>query len=412
MGSSLSCIGNKAHEHATNEQPIFDLDLDKPLSIVKATPERESNWTFPLPEELMAKICDILSQEQALGTLAILQSVSSCSYTLATPFLYRRIVFDTRQALLFFDLFNDVIRRDRPEYLEFKWVNSKAHLLDQKLAVRLRSYMSYTRSLTLITRENVRLHYPTDRHRLLGFVELQHAKTPLWPVLQQCHLNLTDWPFHSHMAKNRPLSAKEVVYSEMSPLLDILFHKLHPQKMSIIIPSRLSVSIDVNPHASGVTWWWGSIAWLHANHIELSGLRLSGDLHRFPRAAKSLTIRFDRPPHPMPGFEHIPVSRWRDRIENRAFDILCHSVRFPLYPIDSLRLIGLIKPDEYYQEYEGDHDAESWAMSRVPDVMAVLMEERLEAGNKKDFRLTIMPDTGPQREAEAVWHTFKVPEKE
>lgn len=75
-------------------------------------------------------------------------------------------------------------------------------------------------------------------------------------------------------------------------------------------------------------------------------------------------------------------------------------------------MIGLIKPDEYYQEYEGDHDAESWAMSRVPDVMAELMEERLEAGNKRDFRLTIMPDIGPESEAEAVWHTFKVPEKE
>jgi hypothetical protein len=368
----------------------------------------------------MAKICDILSQEQALRTLATLQSVSSCSYTLATPFLYRRIVFDTRQALLFLDLFNGIIKRDRPEYLEFKWVNSRAHLLDQKLAVRLRSYMSYTRSLTLITREDMRLHYPTDRHRMQGFVELQdlfwgllkNGKTPLWPVLQQCHLNLTEWPFHSHMTKNRPLSAKEVVYSEMSPLINVLTHKLHPEKMSIIIPSRLSVSTDVNPRASGATWWWDNIGRLHAEHIEIAGLRLSGDLQRFPRAVKSLTIRFDRPPHPTPGFEHIPVSRWRDRIENRAFDILCHSMREPLYQVDNLRLIGLIKPDEYYQEYEGDHDAESWAMSRVPDVMAVLMEERLEAGNKRDFSIIIMPDTSPESEAKAVWHNFKVPEKE
>jgi hypothetical protein len=426
MGSSLSCIGNKAHEHATNEQPISDLDLDKPLSIVRATPERESNWTFPLPEELMAKICDILSQEKALETLATLQSVSSCSYTLATPFLYRHIIFDTRQALLFLDLFNNISRRGKQKFLEFNSGNSGAHLLDQKLAVRLRSVMTHTQSLTFLAHEEMRLQYPKDYNRLKGFfgflklqnlLELVGDQTPrwpaLWPALERCHIDLDSWPVHSSTLEGRRSSPDKVILPEMSPLIDILFARLHPQNMSIIIPNRL---VDIPGDIcmdTGATFWWMTVRKLHADHIELAGLHSTGILEFLPRASKSLTIRTDRLPPYNPNvivFES-EAARLGSGVTQRAVHELRHRDRGGLYQIDSLRLIGIIKSSEC-DDVHPYHWFEQRILAGVPDAMVGLMDERLKAGNKRDFSITIMPDTTPKSEAEAVWHTFKVPEVE
>jgi hypothetical protein len=411
MGSSLSCIGNKAPEYVG--------DIDYQLPKIKAKAGQENKWTCRLPVELMAKICDILSNDQALGTLATLQLVSSCSYTLVTPFLYRHIIFDTQQALLFLDLFNKISRRDKQRFLEFNAVNSVAHLLDQKLAVRLRSVMTYTQSLTFLAHEEMRLHYPKDHKRLKGFYKLQNLlepvgdRTPLWPALKQCHIDLTAWPRHSSTLRGRRSSPDKVLMPEMSPLVDILFDKLHPENMSIIIPNRLmNIFTDICMD-TGAAFWWITIRKLHANHIELAGLDTTGILEYIPRASKSLTIRIDRPPPHNPHVMIIETEAYRlgTGITQRAVHLLRHPDRGGLYQIDSLRLIGLIKSDEC-DDAHPYHWFEERILAGVPDAMVGLMRERLADGNKRDFRITIMPDTSPESEAEAVWQTFKVPKVE
>jgi len=134
---------------------------------------RQNTWECRLPVEIMEKICEVLSNDRALRSLASFQSTSSSFYTLVTPFLYRHIIFNTRQALLFLDLFNKVPKKDKQKLHDFVSVDSGVHLLDQRLAIRLRSVMSFTHSLTLITPEDMRLRYPIDFSRLQGFYDLQ-----------------------------------------------------------------------------------------------------------------------------------------------------------------------------------------------------------------------------------------------
>lgn len=47
---------------------------------------RQNNWKCRLPVEIMEKICEHLTNERALRTLASPQSTSSCCHTLITPF--------------------------------------------------------------------------------------------------------------------------------------------------------------------------------------------------------------------------------------------------------------------------------------------------------------------------------------
>jgi hypothetical protein len=377
-------------------------------------PARQNTWKCGLPVEIMEKICENLTNDRALGPLASLQSTSSCCYTLVTTFLYRHIVFNTRHAILFLDLFNKISTKDKQNFLEYKSVDSSSHLLDQNLANRLRSFMSYTQSLTLLTREYMHLHFPKDHNRLKGFNVLQtllktkQEHTPLWPILQLCHIDLTAWPYHSTCNNDNSSSTGRVVIPEMSPLVEGLFYKLHPENLTIIVPDRLIDDGDMDK-VTGETFWWTCIQGLHAENIELAGLQSAGVLQHFPQAVKSLSIRFDRPPHRDFGYVEDSGYRRLNRIKGRAVHILSHENREPLWHIDNLRLISLIRSDEYAAA-DSDKRPELKAMIGVPDVVAKLMEERLADGNKKDFKITIMPDTGPEGEAEAVWHTFKVPE--
>jgi len=151
----------------------------------------------------MEKICEHLTNDRALGTLASLQPTSSCCHTLVTPFLYRHIVFDTRHAMLFIDLFYKITTKDKEKFLKSDLLVTSTHLIDKPLATRLRWYMSYTQSLTLITREDMQLRYPKDHNRLGGYNVIQSLKgtkqnqKPLWPSLEYCHIDLTAWPYHS-----------------------------------------------------------------------------------------------------------------------------------------------------------------------------------------------------------------------
>ena len=329
---------------------------------------------------------------------------------------YRHIVFDTRHAMLFINLFHKISTKDKQKFLESDLLDSSTHLIDKPLAARLRWFMSYTKSLTLITREDMRLRYPKDHQRLGGYnviQDLQGTKqnqNKLWPSIDYCHIDLTAWPYHSDANKGGQSSPDKYFIPETSPLVESLFYKLHPKNMKIIVPDRLIDDGDTDKE-TGETFWWTCIQGLHAENIELAGLQSAGVLQHFPQADKSLSIRFDRPPHRDLGYVEDLEYRRLNRIKKRAVHILSNENREPLWHIDSLRLIGLIRSDEYAAA-DSDKRPELKVMIGVPVVVAGLMRERMVAGNMRDFRLAIMPDTSPESEAEAVWHTFKVPEVE
>jgi len=357
----------------------------------------------------MEQICTNLTDTQALGTLASLQSTSSSFYNLVTPFLYRHIVFDLRQGLLFLDPFNKIPKRDKQKFLDFKSVDSGVHLLDQRLAIRLRSFMSYTRSLTLITLGTWRSYYHKDHVRLRGFHDLQNlltpirSCTPLWPILERCHIDLEALPCHCPWS-----SPGEDAHHEMTPLFDVLFGKLHPANMSIIVPKQnMDLSFLIG-WGIGAAYCWISISKLHADHIELIGPEMTGILEYIPQASKSLTIRTDRLAprnHNLSEYEFLGLEYG---VTQKAVREFVYSQQYSLFQIDELRLIGLIKSDEISHDHPYSWFEERM-MAGVPTAMAGLMKWRLYLGNKKDFRFTIMPDTSPESEAKAVWHTFKVP---
>jgi len=318
--------------------------------------------------------------------------------------------------MLFINLFHKISTKDKQKFLESDLLDSSTHLIDKPLATRLRMFMSYTKSLTLIAREDMRLRYPKDHQRLGGYnviQDLQGTKqnqNKLWPSIDYCHIDLTAWPYHSDANKGGQSSPDKYFIPETSPLVESLFYKLHPKNMKIIVPDRLIDDGDTDKE-TGETFWWTCIQGLHAENIELAGLQSAGVLQHFPQADKSLSIRFDRPPHRDPGSVEDLGYRTLNVLGARVVHILCHKAGEPLWHIDSLRLISIFRPDEYAAA-GSKHRVESEAMIGVPLAMAELMKERLAAGIKKDFRLAIMPDASPESEAEAVWHTFKVPEVE
>jgi hypothetical protein len=52
---------------------------------------RRSEWTCPIPKEVMSIVLEMLVDDKALATLATLQSTSSTMYTFTTPYLYREL---------------------------------------------------------------------------------------------------------------------------------------------------------------------------------------------------------------------------------------------------------------------------------------------------------------------------------
>jgi hypothetical protein len=72
-------------------------------------------------------------------------------------------------------------------------------------------------------------------------------------------------------------------------------------------------------------------------------------------------------------------------------------------------MIGLIKPNEFNLKHTYGRIEEE-LMITIRRAIIQLMQERLKFGNKRDFRISIMPDSSLESAAKAVWYTFKVPE--
>jgi len=78
--------------------------------------------------------------------------------------------------------------------------------------------------------------------------------------------------------------------------------------------------------------------------------------------------------------------------------------RIELVGIIAPRLIGSIN---IHDEPEA---TTSLVFDSISEYIGGLMAWRLREGNSEDLQIAIIPDTSPTSRAEAVWHTYKVPQ--
>jgi hypothetical protein len=75
--------------------------------------------------------------------------------------------------------------------------------------------------------------------------------------------------------------------------------------------------------------------------------------------------------------------------------------------VNTLRLVGLTKREDTGSTYQDL--LESRALGLLPELIRpVLVCRRLSFGNTSPLKVTIMLDTTPESEVEAVWYTYKV----
>lgn len=90
----------------------------------------------------MAKICKVLQEEGAQGTLAEMPQTFSAMYTVVTSHLYRFIHLGLTTVIPFSKLFNMFPRSDNQRF--FHPVPSNLHLADMHIADRLHVSLSHT----------------------------------------------------------------------------------------------------------------------------------------------------------------------------------------------------------------------------------------------------------------------------
>ena len=391
--------------------------------VSQSTDSEEDTSSWRLPLELMEKVCSALTDARALGTLASLQSTSMDMYTLATPHLYRHLIFNPRTAVQFLELFNGIDTSstsnnptsDTSRFLDFQIVDPTIHLLDQHIADRLRSFMTYTESFSFLLQDNIRL-YLEDRERIRGFSDLvdlygisTDRRRSLWPSVNQVNINLSDWV----ACTGRPTdpswnSGHSHVRYKLRPLLNVLFQTMHPANMSIVLPRPPVVDFYRNQYSDGRDWIQ-VVAPLEADHIELEEFYPTTPTC-IPKAKQSLFIHFRM-------WRYRPITsvetghNTRNRIQNMANSVTRGKDK--LSQIGELRLIGITKRHEDDPGSAYDDLQESEAMFDLRHELNEVMWVRLHNfKNRKDLKMAIMLDSSPESEAEAEWHTFKVPKED
>lgn len=108
-------------------------------------PFRQSEWTCSVPSEILSMILELLVKDEALRTIANVQSTSSAMYTLATPYLYREINLTLRSAVYLFGQFAGIPRVDNRLFRDI--VPADTHLLDLHVCHRLRAFFAHTQMI-------------------------------------------------------------------------------------------------------------------------------------------------------------------------------------------------------------------------------------------------------------------------
>ena len=155
------------------------------------------------------------------------------------------------------------------------------------------------------------------------------------------------------------------------------------------------------------TRWNQTIAGFEADHIILNEYYPTVPTC-IPKAKKSLTVCFKAWPKGT-YTQDVPDDHGFDRIYERVHSIADYTD--PLSCIDKLRLIGITRRHEDDPRSMYGDLQESKVVLFFRRFVRDLMHDRLHAKNRKDLKLAIMPDPGPESEAAAVWHTYKVAEE-
>ena len=343
----------------------------------------------------MAKICKGLSEESAQGTLAKMQETSSAMYTVVTPHLYRSIQLGLAKVIPFFNLFTMFPQSDNKRF--FHPVSTTLHLVDVHITDRLRVFLSHTYTFSLIFRDQPfdspprYMEGPNQYKDLVIGLSAFEAPT-LWPALECFNVNLGQEPG----VLEREYDKRDLNPEAFEPLFEAICAKSHHRNMVVRFPSPPAL-IRHDHYAT----WESSLRRLSAEYIDCIDYNPKGETI-IPRASSSLTLRF----HP----QAVIKSAWR--IDAKVARICWE--RDGLCDVKRIELVGIILPHSVgpINIYDEPEATTSLVFDSISEHIGDLMAWRLREGNSEDLQITIIPDTSPTSRAEAVWHTYKVPQNQ
>jgi hypothetical protein len=352
-------------------------------------PEEMSSWNCRLPSKLMSLVLEQLTEDQALGTLAEVQSTSRAVYTLATPYLYRHIIINQQQALKLFGLFDTFPRDDNSVFLEA--VPTDQHSIDTQLPHRLRSFFSYTTTLLFrlaycpVSNNDEDEDYNLDRYAEVVKALATLNQPPLWPVIRQCDLDMDAMSYHDITLHSTPRFHS----SDVPSLVEALFTNMHPNRLSIVLPTPPRGEFWYSDH----DLWEEMFCRLKADHVEI--VNLSGwSADEVPRGGSSLTLKFMKP---------------RPKIDDQLTTLeTCYSLFNGYRPhlrLEHLKLIGM--PSSRDGAFLDLAEIVAHVFSTIRPYMLRVMQIRQEDGNMDDLKVTIQPDSSPEGVLAAVSRIYK-----
>jgi len=336
--------------------------------IIPSRDTRQSAWTCRLPADLMVKICRELKDQGNLGTLSRLQLISSCLYTLVTPYLYRHLKLNQSTAIHFFKLFSTFPQKDYQ--LFFKPVPAHSHLLDLHIIYRLRSFLSYTITFTFTLLEGPQ-PVPMDYIEVLESYKdltcgLSIFNAPiLWPGLARTVIDL-----RPSLNDENIQTVRTTYPSECIMYFESIFAKLHPKQMRLILPE--SNSLDVDHYADN---WSYCLRHLRAESIRLYDF-CPFNPDGLPQASSTLRLQF-RPTEPLTP----------EAFELGIRCMLSH--REAMRHVDLILLFGLLPPAVSGDGCDQITSEQAFEMIRTH--VRDLSQCRISWGNMDEF--VIMPDT-------------------
>jgi len=347
-----------------------------------APKKRESSWTCRLPVELLSIVLEYLTEDKALGTLAVIQSTSRATYTIATPYLYRNIILDIDQAVYLLGQFDGFPRSENR--LICQPIPPSIHLLDLHLSQRLRACFSNTRGFSLELREGPNRDWFATR-RLNRYKELvtgllAFEESSLWPSLKRCNLNM--------QPKTRRAQASQWT-SEIIPCVDAVFTCMHPQHLSVVYFDESDFRDETYQET-----WTPCIKKLQADHIELFDM-IYGD--GLPFASLSMTIHFSL------WAQHGP-----SKSVPNALDSNFQTLDRDTDNLDEITHLKLVMFGGKVDRLAAGrpHDMTQIMDSALPD-LEIMVERSFGNGRTKPLKITIQSDTSAEGKAGAVSRVFK-----
>ena len=349
-----------------------------------------SAWTCRLPAELMGRVLEGLVDQEALGTLAAIQSTSRATYTLATPYLYRHIILDQRQLINLFGLFETFPRSHNRLFLQSSDQQPDTHLLDLHICHRLRSFFSDTRTLSLEFRPIIAAdcfdRSRTTRYRELANGLIAFEESTLWPILEKCVFAMQDLPGRNVFPDP---GISDLDPTEQAPLFDDVFSCIRPKHLLIILPDPPAARLDAFANSG----WMPYFQKLQADHVELVNFSRGDGI---PVATSSLIIKFRQ-------WDDIHSIDRLTRLDTNLA-ALSHDLD-SFAQVEHLQFVGLYGPSDVNDS--GRPIDNMVAMDYIASEMEDVMQIRAHIGNMNDLKLTIRSDMTPEGGASAVTRVLK-----